>query len=125
MPCYVLCLHCDLVDSWVFIAMLDGFICHSQVLINGSNPITKVHLVPGTGGVTLVRRKDDTQHIQTESNKVEGPTRKHAPSYLFLVDNKCDVITRPHSQHLPFDTDSQSSRGQQRAAMLFNTLLLV
>lgn len=61
MPCHILGLHCDLVNARVFIAMLDGLICHRQVLVDGSDPITEVHLVLGTAGVTLVGRNKDLQ----------------------------------------------------------------
>lgn len=58
-PCHVLCLHCDLVNAWFFVAMLDGFICHRQVLVNGPNPVAEVHLVLGAAGVALCKQNKD------------------------------------------------------------------
>ncbi len=34
--------------------MLDGLICHCQILVDGPNPITEVHLVLGATGVALL-----------------------------------------------------------------------
>lgn len=53
-PRHVLSLHRDLVNSWVFIAMLDGLICHRQVLVDGPKPIAEVHLVLCATGVALL-----------------------------------------------------------------------
>lgn len=41
------------------------------------------------------------------------------------MDDECDVITRSHGQHLPFDGDLQAFRGQQRAVVLLGALLFV
>ncbi len=86
--------------------MLDGLISHRQVLVDGPNPVAEVHLVLGAAGVALFGRKEDSQQIQIERNeRQEELTRKQLSSYLFLVDNECDVITRGHGQHLSFDAD--------------------
>lgn len=53
-PRHILSHHCDLVDSWMFVAMLDGLIGHCQVLVDRSDPVTKVHLVLGAAGVALL-----------------------------------------------------------------------
>lgn len=56
MPCNVLCLHCNLINARFFIAVLDGLISHCQILVNGTNTITQVHLVLGATAVTLLGR---------------------------------------------------------------------
>lgn len=56
MSCDVFCLHRNLVDPRLFIAVLDWLIRHSQVLVNSSNPITEVHLILGAARVALLRR---------------------------------------------------------------------
>lgn len=53
MPRHVLGLHCDLVNTWIFEAMLDGLIRHRQVLVNGPHPVAEVYLVLSAAGVTL------------------------------------------------------------------------
>lgn len=60
---HVLCLHGDFVNPRLFVAMLDGFICHRQVLVNGPKAVAEVHLVLGAAGVSLRRRRreDDAQ----------------------------------------------------------------
>ena len=55
-PCDILSLHCNLVYAWLFVAMLNGFICHRQILVDGSDSVTQVHLVLGAAGVTLFGR---------------------------------------------------------------------
>lgn len=68
------------------------------------------------------------KELSADSNWMEGKdesTREHLSSYLFLVDNECDVITGRHGQHLPFDGDPQSLRGQQRAVVLLGALLFI
>lgn len=50
---HVLSLYCDLVNTRTFIAMLDGLICHCQVLVDGPDPIAEVHLVLGAASVAL------------------------------------------------------------------------
>ena len=50
---HVLGLHRDLVNTWIFKAMLDGLIRHCQVLVNGPHPIAEVYLVLSAAGVTL------------------------------------------------------------------------
>lgn len=62
---HILSLHFDLVNAWIFITVLDGFISHSQVLVNCPYPITKIHLILGAAGVTLLK-KDNVQQTETE-----------------------------------------------------------
>lgn len=45
--------------------------------------------------------------------------------HLLLVDDERDVIARGHGQHLAFNADLQTFRGQQRTAVLFGALLFV
>lgn len=54
---HILSLHRDFVNAWIFVAMLDGLICHRQVLVDGPNPIAEVHLVLGAAGVTLLGKE--------------------------------------------------------------------
>lgn len=64
LPCHVLCLYSDLVNAWIFVTMLDGLVCHCQILVDGPNPVAEVHLVPSATGVTLVRTNEDFQPIE-------------------------------------------------------------
>lgn len=64
-PCHVLGLHCDLVNTWIFVAMLNGLICHCQVLVDSPNSVAEVHLILGATCVALLGTDKNFQ-IQTE-----------------------------------------------------------
>lgn len=72
---HVLCLHCDLVNARTFIAMLDGLICHCQILVDGPKPVSKVHLVLGATGVALSEKE---HWVSAHANRIEGLKRRTA-----------------------------------------------
>lgn len=117
----VLRLHRHLVNAGLFVAMLDGLVGHRQVLVNGSNAVAEVYLIPGTARVALLATKRPVSRLQRKCRREKSAFLRH----LLLVDDERDVIARGHGQHLAFNADLQSFRGQQRAVVLLGALLFV